>query len=75
MTTDDELRDFFAAFAMNSLLQQFREFDMSLDKADYNLKIAEGSYELADEMIKARKPKEPEVGIAAIKTRRKKDVQ
>jgi hypothetical protein len=46
---------------------------MSLDKADYNLKIAEGSYELADEMIKARKPKEPEVGIAAIKSRRKKD--
>ena len=75
MSTDDELRDFFAAFAMNSLLQQFREFDMSLDKADYNLKIAEGSYEMADAMIEARKPKEPEVGIAAIKSRRKKDDQ
>jgi hypothetical protein len=73
MIEDNELRDFFAAFAMNSLLQKFKEFDMSLDKADYNLKIAEGSYELADEMIKARKQKEPvEAGLAAVKTRRKK---
>jgi hypothetical protein len=71
MTTDDELRDFFAAFAMNSLLQKFKEFDLSLDK----VRIAEGSYKMADAMLEARKPKEPEVGIAAIKTRRKKDVQ
>ena len=69
MTTDDELRDFFAAFAMNSLLQKFKEFDLSLDK----VRIAEGSYKMADAMLEARKPKEPEVGIAAIKTRRKKD--
>jgi hypothetical protein len=69
MATDDELRDFFAAFAMNSLLQQFKEFDMSLDK----VRIAEGSYKMADAMIEARKQDEPEVGIAAIKSRRKKD--
>ena len=48
---DENLRDFFAAFAMNSLLQQFREFDMSLDK----IRIAEGSYEMADAMLEARK--------------------
>ena len=48
---DEDLRDFFAAFAMNSLLQKFREFDMSLDKT----RIAEGSYEMADAMMEARK--------------------
>ena len=79
MNTDDELRDFFAAFAMNSLLQhkeleeklKFRAFDMSFVKVS----IAENSYQIADAMIEARKPKEPEVGIAAIKSRRKKDDQ
>ena len=77
MIEDNELRDFFAAFAMNSLLQhkdleegiRFRAFDISL----FKVIIAEGSYQIADEMIKARKQKEPEAGLAAVKTRKKKN--
>jgi len=57
MIEDNELRDFFAAFAMNSLLQQFREFDMSLDK----IRIADGSYEMADAMLEARKQENEDV--------------
>ena len=69
MIEDNELRDFFAAFAMHTLMQKFREFNMSLDK----IRIAEGSYEMADAMLEARKQEEPkETGIAAVKTRRKK---
>jgi hypothetical protein len=37
--------------------------------------VARRAYEVADEMMLARNPKEPEVeaGITAIKTRKKKD--
>ncbi|MEI7817094.1 MAG: hypothetical protein WCI45_07870 [Desulfuromonadales bacterium] len=68
MNTDDELRDFFAAFAMNGLVGL--GYGISYDEA------AETSYEIADAMIEARKPKkpEPEAGITAVKLRRKKDV-
>jgi len=54
---DEDLRDFFAAFAMNSLLQKFKEFDMSLDK----IRIADGSYEMADAMLEARKQENEDV--------------
>lgn len=61
---DNDLRDCFAMFALNGLLQIPGEYN---DQA-----IAELSYSLADQMIKARKPKE-EVGITAIKRTRKKN--
>jgi hypothetical protein len=51
-------------FAMNGLLQIPGEYD---DEA-----IAKLSYSLADKMIEARKPKE-EVGITAVKRRKKND--
>jgi len=69
MIEDNELRDFFAAFAMNALMKEYRINYIPYCKADF----ARCSYEMADEMIKARKQKEPEAGLAAIKTRRKKD--
>tara|TARA_R110000868_G_C10743922_1_gene752629 strand:+ start:486 stop:701 length:216 start_codon:yes stop_codon:yes gene_type:complete len=71
MTTDDELRDFFAAFAMNGIIARGGLHPELMPEEA----MARRAYELADEMIEARKPKEPEVGIAAIKSRRKKDDQ
>jgi hypothetical protein len=61
MTTDDELRDFFAAFALVGLITRQREGENSVTAA----------YQIADSMLEERKPKQQ--GIAAIKTRRKKD--
>ena len=70
MIEDNELRDFFAAFAMHTLMQKY-ETD---DKPYLIMEVAECSYEMADEMMIARKYEEPEpeAGIAAVKTRRKK---
>lgn len=61
---EQDLRDVMAMFALNGLLQIPGEYN---DQA-----IAELSYSLADEMLKARKPKE-EVGITAVKRRKKTD--
>ena len=66
---DEDLRDFFAAFAMNGIIARG---GLHPDLMPENA-IARRAYELADVMMEARKPKEPEVGIAAIKSRRKKD--
>jgi len=63
MIEDNELRDFFAAFAMSRMVRQDNEYE----------EVAEWSYQMADAMLEARKQKEPEAGLAAVKTRRKKD--
>lgn len=65
MIGDDDLRDCFAMFALCGLVMMNKEpYD---DKA-----VAELSYTLADAMLEARKAEpEPEVGIVAVKSRRK----
>ena len=69
MATDDELRDFFAAFAMNGIIARSGLHPELMPEEA----MARRSYEVADEMMEARKQDEPKVGIAAIKSRRKKD--
>lgn len=60
---EQDLRDCFAMFAMAGLLMRG---DNKLES------IAEGAYNLADDMLQARKPKE-EVGITAVKRRKKSE--
>jgi hypothetical protein len=50
---DNELRDFFAANAMNALMEKYRINYIPYSKADF----ARCSYEMADEMMKTRKEK------------------
>lgn len=69
MATDDELRDFFAAFAMNGIIARGGLHPELMPEEA----MARRAYEVADVMMEARNPKEPEVGIASIKSRRKKD--
>jgi hypothetical protein len=64
---DEDLRDLFAGLAMQGILH--------IASFGYNsASVARASYELADAMIEAKyyeEPEEPEVGITAIKTKRK----
>ena len=70
MENDEELRDFFAAFAMNGIIARG---GLHPDLMPENA-IARRAYELADVMMEARKQKEPvEAGLAAVKTRKKKN--
>jgi hypothetical protein len=71
MTNNNELRDFFAAFAMNGIIARGGLHPELMPEEA----MARRAYELADVMMEARKPKEPEpeAGITAIKTRKKKD--
>jgi hypothetical protein len=57
---DQDLRDCFAMFAMCGLLMRGN------NKLEL---IPEGAYAIADDMLKARKPKE--VGIKAVRKERK----
>jgi hypothetical protein len=62
---EEDLRDCFAMFALCGLVMMNKEsYD---DKA-----VAELSYTLADAMLEARVKREPEVGIVAVKSRRRK---
>ena len=63
MIGDDDLRDCFAMFAM---LGWTTNGDYTKDE------IPRMSYDLADAMMEARNRQEPEVGIVAVKTRRRK---
>lgn len=63
---EQDLRDCFAMFAMLGLV--------SCSKADFDMAYMAGSaYKLADAMLEARNPKEPEVeeGIIAVKPKRR----
>ena len=63
MIGDDDLRDCFAMFAMLGWTMN----------GDYTKgEIPRMSYDLADAMMEARNRQEPEVGIVAAKTRRRK---
>ena len=62
---EENLRDCFAMFAMLGLV--------NCSKADFDMEHTAGSaYKLADQMLEARKAKEPEEGIVAIKKRVRK---
>ena len=70
MIEDNELRDFFAAFAMNGIIARGGLHPELMPEEA----MARRSYEVADAMIKARNAEpEQEVGIVAAKTRRKKN--
>lgn len=61
---EQDLRDCFAMFAMLGLV--------SGSKADFDMEYMAGSaYKLADAMLEARKPKEVEEGIVAVKPRKR----
>lgn len=60
---ENDLRDAFAMFALNGILS----CDYSVDESPAVL-----AYKYADEMLEARKPKEVEEGIVAIKKRTRK---
>ncbi len=61
MIGDDDLRDCFAMFALIGV------------KTSSNFEEqAKWCYEMADAMMEARIKKEPEVGIVAVKSRRRK---
>jgi hypothetical protein len=64
---ENDLRDCFAMFAMLGLV--------SCGKAEFDMEHMAGSaYKLADAMLKARSEEpEQEVGIVAVKSRRKKN--
>ena len=59
---EEDLRDCFAMLAMTGMLMNGKEND-----ADIPLR----AYQFADIMLEARKPKEPEAGIASVKRTRK----
>ena len=60
---ENDLRDVLAMFALNGILS----CDYSVDESPAVL-----AYKYADEMLEARKPKEVEEGIVAIKKRTRK---
>ena len=57
---EEDLRDCFAMFALAGAVMAGSS------------RTAEDIWQIADEMLEARNKKEPEVGIVAVKTRRKK---
>jgi hypothetical protein len=69
MENDDELRDVFAMFAMNGIIARGGLHPELMPEEA----MARRAYQVADAMMEARKQKEPEAGLAAIKTRRKKE--
>ncbi len=60
MIGDDDLRDCFAMFAMLGLIMRNEPWN------------PKQPWEIADDMMETRNNKEPEVGIVAVKTRRRK---
>jgi hypothetical protein len=60
---EEDLRDCFAMFALCGILS----CDYSVDEDPAVL-----AYKYADEMLKARSKREPEIGIVAVKSRRRK---
>jgi hypothetical protein len=60
MIGDDDLRDCFAMFAMAGAIMRGESW------------TPKQIWEVADDMLEARNNKEPEVGIVAVKSRRRK---
>jgi hypothetical protein len=65
MIGDDDLRDCFAMFGMMGLVMAYKDNHPETT-------LAERAYIIADAMLEARNKIEPEVGIVAAKTRRRK---
>jgi hypothetical protein len=64
---ENDLRDCFAMFAMNGLIHHY-DFDrFKQDPA----RVATYAYDMADQMLEARKEPEQESGIAAFKPKRR----
>jgi hypothetical protein len=68
MIGDDDLRDCFAMFAMNGIIARGGLHPELMPEEA----MARRAYEVADAMLEARNKKEPEVGIVAVKSRRRK---
>ncbi len=67
---DEDLRDLFAGLAMQSIIHEVYADNL----ADHGCKsIAKKAYYMADAMIEAKyaEPDEPDVGITAVKRKRK----
>ena len=63
---ETDLRDVFAMFALNGLMSCGDN-----DTVPYKV-LASNAYEVADQMLEARKPKEADEGIVSIKKRVRK---
>jgi hypothetical protein len=68
MIGDDDLRDCFAMFAMNGIIARGGLHPELMPEEA----MARRAYEVADAMLEARNKKEPEIGIVAVKSRRRK---
>jgi hypothetical protein len=68
MIGDDDLRDCFAMFALHGLLPDFK----GIYEPENMERLTSLAYKTADAMMEARNRQEPEVGIVAAKTRRRK---
>ena len=62
---EEDLRDCFAMFGMMGLVVAYKD-------SHPETTLAERAYALADAMLEARNKKEPEIGIVAVKSRRRK---
>lgn len=70
---ESDLRDCFAMFALMGVISDGSLSAISFqNKTDVQKDIATFAYEVADQMLEARKQKEPEEGIVAIKKRVRK---
>jgi hypothetical protein len=69
---ENDLRDCFAMFAMMAVVPSLGGRSIGVGEAGNNERFANMCYSLADAMLEARTPKQ-EVGIKAVRTRRKKD--
>jgi hypothetical protein len=65
MIGDDDLRDCFAMFTLCGIVMRGIDDEIIED-------VAINAYKMADAMMEARNRQEPEVGIVAAKTRRRK---
>lgn len=72
MIGDDDLRDCFAMFAMMAVIPSLAGKSIGVGETENNERFANLCYSLADAMLEAKYKREPEVGIVAVKTRRRK---
>ena len=68
MIGDDDLRDCFAMFAINGIIARGGLHPELMPEEA----MARRAYEVADAMLEARNKQEPEIGIVAVKSRRRK---
>ena len=69
---EEDLRDCFAMFAMMAVIPSLAGKSIGVGETENNERFANLCYSLADAMLEARNKREPEVGIVAVKSRRRK---